>query len=181
MKKLTFPLLILAFTFSACAQQSHLDKFYRQYHDTDDNLGLDPTFLLSASFGGHSGPDGSEDNSSNNDRNSGDSNDKDSNWMHKITAIRCMIIDGKKTPNAAREWSDLTGALRADHFEEWFSIRKGTGRVQLLSRDKGDRMEAVACLIVGDDGSGLFFHLRGHFTAADRARMESALQSHDSE
>lgn len=165
-KKLTFPLLILAFTFSACAQQSHLDKFYQQYHDTGNNLGLDPGFLFSASFGG-------------NDKSG--SNDNDSNWMHKITAIRCMIIDGKKTPNAAGEWSDLTGALRADHFEEWFSIRKGTGRVQLLSRDKGDRMEEIACLIVGDDGGGLFFHLRGHFTAADRARMESALQSHDSE
>lgn len=179
-KKLTFPLLILAFTFPACAQQSHLDKFYQQYRDTGDNLGLDPGFLFSASFGGHGGADGGKDNSSNNGRTDGN-DDNDSNWMHKITAIRCMIIDGKKTPNAAGEWSDLAGALRADHFEEWFSIRKGTGRVQLLSRDKGETMEEIACLIVGDDGSGLFFHLRGHFTAADRARMESALQSHDSE
>lgn len=169
MKSLTFPLLILAFTFSACAQQSHLDRFYQQYHDTGANLGLDPTFLFSASFGGN-GNGVSE---------AGD--DHGDNWMHKITAIRCMIIDGKKTPNAAGEWSDLTHALRADHFEEWLSIRKGTGRVQLLSQDKGDTMEEIACLIVGDDGGGLFFYLRGHFTAADRARMESALQSHDSE
>jgi hypothetical protein len=195
MQKLTFPLLVLAFTFSACAQQSHLDKFYRQYHDTGDSLGLDPSFLFSASFGGNgfnigSGNNdaagGNKDNSANKDHSgdndrTGDNSGEDGNWMHKITAIRCLIIDGKKTPNAANEWSDLTRALRADHFEEWFSIRKGTGRVQLLSRDKGDTMEEIACLIVGDDGSGLFFHLRGHFTAADRARMESALQSHDSE
>ena len=201
-KKLTFPLLILAITFSACAQQSHLDKFYQQYHDTGDNLGIDPTFLFSASFGGNGVNIGNDDaaGKADNDRadgngnsssnassgNSGttdraDGSDKEGNWMHKITAIRCMIIDGKKTPNATAEWSDLTHALRADRFEEWFSIRKGTGRVQLLSRDKGDTMEEIACLIVGDDGSGLFFHLRGHFTAADRARMESALQSHDSE
>ena len=164
MKKLTFPLLILAITFSACAQSSHLDKFYQQYHDGNTDLGVDPTFLFSASFSG------------------GDSkSESDSNWMHKITAIRCMIIDGKKTPGAAKEWSDLTASLRADRFEEWFSVRKGSGRVQLLSRDKNDTMEEIACLIVGDDGSGLFFHLRGHFTAADRARMESALQSHGSE
>ena len=169
MKSLTFPLLVLAFTFSACAQQSHLDKFYQQYHDTGANLGLDPNFLFSASFGDKGDNVGK------------DNEDKDSNWVHKITRVRCMIIDGKKTPNAAGEWSDLTRALRADHFEEWFSIRKGTGRVQLLSQDKGDRVEEIACLIVGDDGSGLFFHLHGHFTAADRARMESALQSHDSE
>jgi hypothetical protein len=174
MKKLTFPLLILAITFSACAQSSHLDKFYKQYHDTGDGLGIDPTLLFSASFSGNKDNDG--------DGNSKEGKaDKDSNWMHKITAIRCLIIDGKKTPAAAKEWSDLTASLRADNFEEWFSIRKGTGRVQLLSRDKNDTMEEIACLIVGDDGSGLFFHLRGHFTAADRARMESALQSHDSE
>ena len=168
MKKLTFPLLILAITFSACAQSSHLDKFYQQYHDSNTELGVDPTFLFSASFSGG-------DNKSETD------NDSNGNWMHKISVIRCMIIDGKKTPGAAREWSDLTASLRADHFEEWFSVRKGTGRVQLLSRDKNDTMEDIACLIVGDDGSGLFFHLRGHFTAADRAKMESALQSHDSE
>jgi len=174
MKKLTFPLLILAITFSACAQSSHLDKFYEQYHDTGDGLGIDPTFLFSASFSGNSGNNGDDKNG-----NSGkDAND--SNWMHKITSIRCMIIDGKKTP-AAKEWSDLTSSLRADHFEEWFSVRKGTGRFQLLSRDKGDTMEQIACLIVGDDGSGLFFHLRGNFTAADRARIERALQSHSSE
>lgn len=175
MKKLTFPLLILAITFSACAQSSHLDKFYEQYHDNGDGLGIDPTFLFSASFSGN------KDNNGNNGDSKDGKDDKDSNWMHKITRIRCMIIDGKKTPNAAKEWSDLTASLRADHFEEWFSIRKGTGRVQLLSRDKNETMEEIACLIVGDDGSGLFFHLRGHFTAADRARMESALQSHDSE
>lgn len=180
-KKLTFPLLILAFTFSACAQQSHLDKFYQQYQDTGANLGLDPNFLFSASFGGNGSTGSNGSNDDNGNSHGKDNVDDAGNWMHKITAIRCMIIDGKKTPNAAGEWSDLTRALRADHFEEWFSIRKGTGRVQLLSQDKGDTMEEIACLIVGDDGSGLFFHLRGHFTAADRARMESALQSHDSE
>jgi hypothetical protein len=190
MKKLTFPLLILAIAFSACAQSSHLDKFFEQYHNAGDGLGIDPTFLFSASFSGNNGNNGDSGNNGNNGDNSNNGNDgdgkegkadKDGNWMHKITAIRCMIIDGKKTPGAAKEWSDLTASLRADRFEEWFSIRKGTGRVQLLSRDKNDTMEEIACLIVGDDGSGLFFHLRGHFTAADRARMESALQSHDSE
>jgi len=184
-KKLTFPLLILVCAFTACAQNSHLDRFYQQYHDSGDNLGVDPGFLFSASFSGngHIDFDGKSGDSGNSGKNDGNNDSKkdDTNWMHKITAIRCMIIDGKKTTGAASEWSDLSKALRADHFEEWFSVRKGTGRVQLLSRDKGETMEEIACLIVGDDNSGLFFHLRGHFTAADRARMESALQSHDSE
>lgn len=166
MKKLTFPLLILTITLSACAQSSHLDKFYEHYHAADGDGGIDPGFLLNASFA-FNRADGKD--------------DKEGNWTRRITSVRCLIIDSKKTPDASREWSELASSLRADRFEEWFSVRKGQGRLQLLSRDKDDVMEDVACLIVGDDGSGLFFHLRGHFTAADRARIESALQSHDSE
>ena len=164
MKKLTAPLLILLVGFTACAQSSHLDRFYQQYHNADEaNHGFDPGLIFSASFSAHN------------------SDSEEGNWLKRVTAVRCMVIDGKKSPDAAKEWSDLGASLRADHFEEWFSIRKGQGRVQFLSRDKGDVMEEVACLIVGDDGSGLFFHLRGHFTTADRAKMESALQSKDSE
>lgn len=155
-----------AFTgFTACAQPAHLDKFYQKYHAMEDNKdGFDPGFLFTASFAG-----------------SHDSDDKNDNWTHKITALRCLIIDGKKASDPAQEWSDLNTSLRADHFEEWFSVRKGKERFQLLSRDDKDNMEDIACVIVGDDGGGLFFHLRGHFTAADKARMESALQDHDSE
>ena len=175
MKKIHLPVAILIVTFSltACAQSSHLDRFYEQYHNAggDTNIGLDPGFLLSASFSGNN-------SGSNSDKNS---DGQEGSWLKRVTGVHCLIIDGKKTPDASKEWADLSSSLRADHFEEWFSVRKGQGRVQLLSRDKGDVMEEIACLIVGDDGGGLFFHLRGHFSAADRAKMESALQSHDSE
>jgi hypothetical protein len=165
MKKLTFPLLILV-AFSACAQPSHLDRFYQKYHAMEDKKdGFDPGFLFTASFSGGSH----------------DSGDKAENWMQKVRSVRCLLIDSKKASDPDQEWNDLSSSLRADHFEEWFSIRKGKGRVQLLSRDDKDNMEDVACVIVGDDGGGLFFHLRGHFTAADKARMQSALQDHDSE
>jgi hypothetical protein len=163
--KLSISLLVLVLTFSACAQSSHLDRFYEHYHHAngDGNAGFDPGFLLSASFPGNH------------------SDSEEGSWLKRITAVRCLVIDAKKTPGASNEWADLTSSLRADNFEEWFSVRKGQGRVQLLSRDKGDVMEEIACVIVGDDGSGLFFHLRGHFTAADRGKMESALQPGDSE
>jgi hypothetical protein len=167
MKALTLPLLALLFTITACAQSSHLDKFYQRYHNTGDSDGnsFDPGLLLNISFSGNIGTAGSD-------------ND---NWMHRITSLHCLIIDGKKTPNAALEFSDLEQSIKADHFEEWFSVRKGKGRVQLLSRDGKNSLEEVVCLIVGDDDSGLFFHLRGHFTAADKARMEAALREHDRE
>ena len=165
MKTLTLPLLALLVTLQACAQSSHLDKFYQHYHTEQGDDSFDPGLLLNVSFSGHLGK-----SDSNND-----------NWMQRVTSIHCLIIDGKKSPNARREFSDLEQSMRSDHFEEWFSIRKGDGRVQLLSRDGKESMEEVVCLIVGDDDSGLFFHLRGHFTAADKARMEAALQSHDKE
>jgi len=97
------------------------------------------------------------------------------------TSIRCLIIDSKKSAEGGREWDDLGASLRADRFEEWFSVRKGRSRFQLLSRDGRDSLKDIACLIVGDDGGGLFFHLRGHFTDADKAKIEAALQSNDSE
>ena len=159
------PLLVILATFSACAQSSHLDEFYRKYQGSgDDNnrVSMDPGLLFSASFNGNSG-------------------DSDKDWMHKITSIRCLIIDGKNSTAGAREWGDLNASLKADRFEEWVSVRKGKSRFQLLSRDDRNDQREIACLIVGDDGGGLFFHLRGHFTDADRARIEAALQSHDSE
>jgi hypothetical protein len=165
MKALTLPLLALLFTVTACAQSSHLDKFYQHYHNNNDSDGnsFDPGILLTASFSG----------------NIGNNDSKDDNWIRKITSLHCLIIDGKKTPNAAREFGDLEQSIREDHFEEWFSIRKGKGRVQLLSRGGKNSTEEIVCLLVGDDDSGLFFHLRGHFTAADKARMEAELHEHD--
>lgn len=166
MKKITFPLLILLVAFSACAQPSHLDRFFHRYQNKSDgesNDSFNPGFLFSASFSGKG------------------SGDKDDSWMHKVTSVRCFIIDGKKTPAAGQEWADLSASLKADNYEEWFSVKKGQGRVQLLSLDGKDNQEDIACLLVGDDGGGLFFHLRGHFTAADKARMQAALQNHDDE
>ena len=159
------PLLVVLATFQACAQSTHLDDFYRKYQASDDGnpqLSMDPGLLFSASFSGKDG-------------------DTDKDWMHKITSIRCLIIDGKKNALGAREWADLGASLKADKFEEWFGVRKGKSRFQLLSRDAAHDQKEVACLIIGDDGGGLFFDLRGHFTEADKARIEAAVQSHDSE
>src|SRR6185437_17168382 len=140
MKKLSLPLLVCLMALAACAQSSHLDRFYKQYRSTD-NEGFDPGLLLSASF-------------------SGNGTDHEGNWMHRVTSIRCLVIDGKKSANAEQEWADLTASLRADHFEEWFSARKGHQRFQLLSLDGRDNFGEFACVIVGDDDSGLFFDLR---------------------
>ena len=154
MKTLTLPLLALLLTLQACAQSSHLDKFYQHYHAEQGDDSFDPGLLLNVSFSGHT---------------------------PHFSSLHCLLIDGKKSPNARREFHDLGESLKADHFEEWFSIRQGESRVQLMSRDGKETTDEMVCLIVGDDDSGLFFHLRGHFTAADKARIEAALQSHDKE
>jgi len=160
MKTLTFAFLI---TTMACTQArvqaqqvqpqspaTHLENVYRQYNGDNSHIGIDPGLLLNVSFS-----------------------------SKKITTLRCFIIDGKKTPHAAREFRDLEHAVRDDHFEEWFSIRKGKGRVAAYSLDGPGDLKDLVCLLVGDEDGGLFFHLRGHFTDADKARLEAALQDRD--
>jgi hypothetical protein len=169
-KSLATPLLILLVSFTACAQHSSLDQFYEKYHSTGnkDDISFDPSFLLNISFNG-----------SNPASPAGSAKDKPTDWSRKITSLRCLSIDAAH----AQEWADLSRTLKKDNFEEWFSVRKGKGRLQLLSRDGKEGPEEVVCLIVGEEGNGLFFHLRGHFTATDKARMQISLQDqyHDEE
>jgi hypothetical protein len=152
MKTLALPLIAFLFTLSACAQSSHLDKVCRQYNNDDNQLSIDPGALLNVSFSGK-----------------------------KITSLHCLIIDGKKTPSAAREFRDLEHAIHADNFEEWFSIRKGNSKIAVYSLDGSGDLKDLACLITGDDDGGLFFHLRGHFTAEDKERIKAALEKQDHE
>jgi len=133
-------------------QATHLEKVYRQYNGENAGIGIDPGILLNVTFS-----------------------------SKKISTLHCLLIDGKKTPNAAREFRDLEHAVRDDRFEEWFSIRKGKGRVAAWSLDGPGDVKDLVCLLVGDDDGGLFFHLRGHFTAEDKPRLEAALQDHDSQ
>lgn len=153
MKTLTLFLLALLLTASACthAQSSHLDRVCRQYNGDNGQIAIDPGILLNVSFS-----------------------------SKKISTLQCLIIDGKKSPHAAREFRDLEHAVLDDRFEEWFSIRKGKGKIVAWSLDGPNDIKDVACLVVGDDDSGLFFHIRGHFTDADKARLEAALQEKDS-
>jgi hypothetical protein len=151
MKTLTLTLVLAAMVCASTqAQSTHLERVYRDYNGDNTQIGIDPCILLNISFS-----------------------------SKKITTLHCLIIDGKKTPNAGREFRDLEHAVRNDHFEEWFSIRKGKGRVAAYSLDGPGDLKDLVCLLVGDDDGGLFFHLRGHFTDADKARLEAALQDHD--
>ena len=164
MKTLTLALFLAAATCTqaqpATSQQSqaspnspaHLDHVYRQYNGDNSFIGIDPGILLNVSFS-----------------------------SKKISTLHCLFIDGKKDLHAAAEFRDLEHAVREDHFEEWFSIRKGKGRVAAWSLEGPGDLKDLVCLLVGDDGGGLFFHLRGHFTDADKAGLEAALQDHDNQ
>jgi hypothetical protein len=156
MKQSMFPFLMLLVSLAACGQESHLDRFYHKFaaEGTNDLTGsVNPSFLLNISCGGSG----------------------DSGWMHKITMVRCLTVDAGKTPDAGQEWNELAQSLRAYHFEEWFSIRH-KGDIRLLSKDRADGQEEVVCVIVDQHGSGLLFHLRGRFTAADKDRISGAFR-----
>ncbi len=169
-KPISFPLLMLLVSFTACAQSSNLDRFYQKYQGAShqDKSGIEGGWNFSFTSSGDSKV------SSRNEEAAGQSAD---DWFHKVSFIHCLSIDSTQT----REWSDLSRSLSKDDFEEWVSVRHGKGRFQLLSRDGKDGLEDVVCLIVGKGGNGLFFHLRGHFTAADKSRIRAAFQEKDSD
>ena len=167
MKKLFLPIAMVVMTLSACAQTSSLDRFYNKFKTASEgeaNFTINPSFMLQACF---SGKDKDNDKS------------EAGTWLKKVTEVRLLILDQKKAPTA-REWSDLAGSLVEDHFEELFSVRKGKDRVQLMSADRKDGLKELVFLAAGEDGGGIFLHFKGHFTAADLEKMQSALHDNQS-
>jgi hypothetical protein len=156
-KPITFPLLILLVSLSACAQTSHVDEFYQKYQDAkkDGMEGGNWQFSFSGSGSSKSGGD----------------------WFSKLSFLHCLSIDAAQT----QEWSDLTRSISKDNFEEWFSVRHGKGRFQMLTCDGKEGIEDVVCIIVGKEGKGLFFHMRGRFSAADKERIKAAFQDTQAE
>jgi len=158
MQAITIPLLMLLISFSACAQTSHVDEFYQKYQDSKkDKGGIEGggwQFNFTSSGSSRSGDD----------------------WFSKVSFLHCLSIDAAQT----QEWSDLDRSISKDNFEEWFSVRHGKGRFQMLTCDGKGEVEDVVCIIRGKEGNGLFFHMRGRFTTADKNRIQSALQGIDS-
>lgn len=149
------PLITLLVTVACHAQESHLDQFYQRF----DAAGAETTkgsinLALLMNFSGTDSTDG---------------------WMKKVTMCRFLTLDPEKTPKAGEEWAALTQSLKDDHFEEWMSVRKGKGNFRLLSRDRRDGQEDIVCVAADEHGAGVFFHLRGRFTAKDKARIQSSI------
>lgn len=163
MKKITTPLLLLSVAVMtllmavACqAQESHLDRFYQKfdaYGEETAKGSIDLSLLLR--LGGA---------------------DSSNSWMKKVTMCRFLTLDSVKTSKAGQVWADLTQSLKDDHFEEWMSVRKGKSNFRFMTRDRKDGQEDFVCLAVGENGNGVFFHIRGKFTADDKARIQEMLQ-----
>jgi hypothetical protein len=141
------------------ARETHLDQFYQKFSSggAESATGsINLALLLNIS-----------------------SPDSTNGWWHRVTLCRFMTIDKEKTPGAAEEWEELTQSLKDDHFEEWMSVRHGKGNFRVMARDRKDGQEDVACVAIDQQGSGVFFHLRGRFYAADKARIEAAIQDRE--
>jgi hypothetical protein len=159
MKSITFPLLILLVSFSANAQTSHVDEFYQKYQEAKKNK------------------DGIEGGGWQFNFTSSGSSKPTDDWFSKVSFLHCLSIDAAQT----QEWSDLNRSISRDNFEEWFSVRHGKGRFQMLTCDGKEGVEDVVCIIVGKEGKGLFFHMRGRFSAADKDRIKAAFQAKESD
>lgn len=159
MKKILTPLMTLLVAVACHAQENHLDQFYRKFDAAGEETAKGSINLaLLMNFGGA---------------------DSGNGWMKKVTMCRFLALDPEKTAKAAEEWSELTQSLRDDHFEEWMSVRKGKGNFRVLSRDRKDGQEDIVCVAADEHGAGVFFHLRGRFTAGDKARIQATINNGD--
>lgn len=74
---------------------------------------------------------------------------------HKLTSLNCNMIDAAHGDELVR----LSREIKKENFEEMCSVRKGKGRFQLLSKDEKDGSKEIVCVVVGDEGNGIFLRL----------------------
>jgi hypothetical protein len=159
MKKIIIPLMTMLVTVACHAQESHLDQFYQKLDaaGTETTKGsMNLTLLLNLA-----------------------GSDSSNSWMKKVTVCRFLAMDSLEAPKAGQEWADLTESLKADHFEECMSVRKGKSNFRIMTKDRKDGQEDVVCVVTGDHGGGVFFHVRGRFSAADKARIQKMMQDRE--
>lgn len=102
---------------------------------------------------------------------------EDGSWIQKVTQLKIMVLDGKKTADAQR-WSTLPHELREGRFEDLLSYRKGGQRLQLMSRDGKEGLKEIAFL-AGDGEGGLYLQFAGKFTRQDLDQMLSSVRDKD--
>jgi hypothetical protein len=167
MKKLLTPLLLLFVAASCQAQESHLDQFYHKYDGSGGSESVSGTINLALLL-----------NLSSSDK-SGKS-DTANSWISKVTMCRFIVIDPEKGPKAGAEWNDLQQSVKDDHFEECMTVRQGKDNFRMMILERKDGQEDLVCLATGQHSGGVFFHVRGRFSAADRAKIGAALRDRES-
>ncbi|HEV3410832.1 MAG TPA: DUF4252 domain-containing protein [Puia sp.] len=159
MKKIIPPLMALFITVACHAQESHLDQFYQKFDAGGAETAkgsINMALMLNFS-----------------------SSDTGDSWTKRITMCRFLTIDPEKTAKAGQEWAELKQSLKDDQFEEWMSVRKGKSNFKVMSKNRKDGQEDVVCVAVDEHGEGVFLQLRGRFTAADKARIQAAMQDRE--
>jgi hypothetical protein len=157
MKKLLLPILLAMAGFSACAQQNAFDRFYDKMKSQDSvsvELSISPSLWLSAAF----------------------SEKGDDTWKNKISTIRLLILDGKKTRTSTGEFDEVCRDLQKDKFDALVDIHQGKERMQLLEKDLDGSMKHLILLMHGKDDGTIFAELKGRFTQADLAHMERSMR-----
>ncbi|HEY4207105.1 MAG TPA: DUF4252 domain-containing protein [Puia sp.] len=97
----------------------------------------------------------------------------DGNWIQKVTSVKVMILDKKKTADV-QQWDQLLREAKDQRYEDLVSVRKGQDRVRLMVRD-GDGVKELAFL-AGDKDGGLYIQFAGKFTEHDLEQMQSSLR-----
>jgi hypothetical protein len=74
---------------------------------------------------------------------------------YKLNTLNCQTIDSAHGEELVR----ISREIKKENYEEMCSVRKGKGRFQLLTKDGKNGSKEIVCVVVGDEGNGLFLRL----------------------
>lgn len=157
MKTFLLPALLAMACFSACAQQNALDRFYEKYKSSDalsGELSLSPSLWLSTSFPDKAG----------------------NNWKDKVSHMRLLILDGKKTPALLDDADGLSRRLKDDKFDDLLDVHKGKQSLRLMGLEVNGEFTNLVLLMRGDDDGLVFAELEGRFTDKDMDHIRGSLE-----
>lgn len=135
----------------AFCQNKSIEKFYNKYKSQENvtDINLQGWVLeLAASF----------------------SDDESEKVLEKISKLRVLVIEEGNLVNG-NEYSQLVKEVKKDSFEELMQFKDGSDKVDIMMREKGNKITNVLLIARGNDGF-IMLSLEGDLDWKDLKSLE---------
>lgn len=96
--------------------------------------------------------------------------DESGNVLEKITKLRVLVVgDENIVPNT--EYNQLVKDVKKDAFEDLIQFREGKSKVNIMFREKGDKITNVLLLVSGEEDF-ILLSLEGNLSWKDLKSLE---------